>query len=120
MFARTIEQHQGWRRHCQCNFRRWYNRLSNAQIIGLTKSAAREVASRRIRVNAVAPGVIDTPMLGQADKSREQLMREISGHTPLNRMGTADEVAQVILFLLSPASSFTTGSVYTVDGGMLS
>ncbi|KAK4690422.1 hypothetical protein P7C71_g6364, partial [Lecanoromycetidae sp. Uapishka_2] len=91
--------------------------LTTLQIIGLTRSAAREVSSRGVRINAVAPGVIDTPMLGQADKSREQLMKEIAGHTPLGRMGTAEEVARTIVFLLGDGS-FTTGAVWTVDGGM--
>lgn len=75
------------------------------------------MSSRGVRINAVAPGVIDTPMLAQADKSHEQLMKEIAGHTPLGRMGRADEVARTIVFLLGEGS-FTTGAVWTVDGGM--
>ena len=89
------------------------------QIIGLTKSTAKEVASKKIRVNCLAPGVIETPMLiDEAGKSMEQLNEEISGHTPLYRMGKIQEASNAIAFLLSENSSFTTGSVLTIDGGM--
>ncbi|PGG97500.1 hypothetical protein AJ79_09170 [Helicocarpus griseus UAMH5409] len=89
-------------------------------IIGLTKSAAKEVADQGIRVNCVAPGTIDTPMLGvSSGKTKETLMHEIKGHTPLARMGSADEVAKAVLFLLdNNQSSFITGTVLSVDGGM--
>ncbi|PVH90534.1 NAD(P)-binding protein, partial [Periconia macrospinosa] len=93
--------------------------VSKHGIIGLTRAAAKECAGRDIRVNAVAPATIDTPMLGpNIGRSRDQLMAEISGHTPMNRLGTVDEVAKTIAFLLSDDSSFTTGAVYAVDGGM--
>ncbi|KAK2753896.1 hypothetical protein FQN54_007255 [Arachnomyces sp. PD_36] len=89
-------------------------------IIGLTKSAAKEVASQNIRVNCIAPGTVDTPMLGAASgKSRETLMKEIQGHTPLARMGTTDELSKSVAFLLdNEQSSFITGVVLPVDGGM--
>ena len=89
------------------------------KIIGLTKSAAKEVASKKIRVNCLAPGVVETPMATiSAGKTAEQLNDEIGGHTPLKRMGTAEEVAKSIAFLLSADSSYTTGAVLTIDGGM--
>lgn len=77
------------------------------------------MAPQGIRVNCVAPATVDTPMLGPTiGKTREQLMNEISGHTPLNRLCTVEELAKTIAFLVSPESSFTTGSIYNVDGGM--
>ena len=89
------------------------------KIIGLTKSAAKEVASKKIRVNCLAPGVVQTPMLLKgAEKSTEQLENEIGQSTPMNRMGTVEEAASSIAFLLSSDSSYTTGSVLTIDGGM--
>ena len=77
------------------------------------------MAGNKIRVNCVAPAAIETPMLGpNTGRTREMLMAEIRGHTPLARIGTVEEVANTIAFLLSSDSSFTTGAVYTVDGGM--
>ncbi|KAF2677437.1 short-chain dehydrogenase/reductase SDR, partial [Lentithecium fluviatile CBS 122367] len=92
--------------------------VSKHGIIGLTKTAAKECANRQIRINAIAPATIDTPMLGpNTGRSREQMLAEIAGHTPMNRLGTVEEVAKTAAFLLSADSSFTTGAVYTVDGG---
>lgn len=88
---------------------------SKAGLIGLTKSIAREVASRGIRVNAIAPGFIDTSMTAKIpEEFREKLMATI----PLGRAGKAEEVANVALFLCSPLASFITGVVLPVDGGM--
>ncbi|KAL5435507.1 Cytochrome P450 monooxygenase orf9 [Paraphaeosphaeria minitans] len=84
------------------------------KIIGLTRCAAKECASRRIRVNAVAPGTIDTPMLGpNTGRSRDEMLAEVAGHTPMNRLGTVEEIAKTVAFLLSEDSSFTTGAVRT-------
>ncbi|GAC84722.1 putative oxidoreductase [Gordonia paraffinivorans NBRC 108238] len=83
-------------------------------LIGLTKTAALDYASAGIRVNAVAPGFIDTPLLRDPD---EQTRRRLSEAHPLGRLGTADEVASAICFLAAPAASFITGSVLVVDGG---
>lgn len=92
---------------------------SDIKIIGLTRSAAKEVAANKIRVNCVAPGTVETPMLMVgAGKSNEQLRKEISESTPMNRMGTVEEAAKTIAFLLGPDSSYTTGAVLTMDGGM--
>jgi 3-oxoacyl-[acyl-carrier protein] reductase len=88
---------------------------SKAGLIGFTKSVAREYASRNIRVNAVAPGFIDTAM-SQAipQKDREFLIRQI----PLERLGKAEDVAEAVLFLASPSAAYITGQVLNVNGGM--
>ncbi|MFE9534512.1 SDR family NAD(P)-dependent oxidoreductase [Streptomyces sp. NPDC006691] len=82
-------------------------------VVGLTKSAAVEYAAHGIRINAVAPGFIDTPLLQGADEAREHL---VSLH-PQGRLGTAEEVAELTLFLLSDRASFINGSYHLVDGG---
>ncbi|MCX4552759.1 SDR family oxidoreductase [Streptomyces sp. NBC_01387] len=83
-------------------------------VVGLTKTAALEYAAQNIRVNAVGPGFIDTPLLRHTDNPmREQL---ISLH-PAGRLGTAEEVAELTVFLLSDRASFIHGSYHLVDGG---
>jgi len=89
---------------------------SKAGIIGFTKSLAKEVASRNIRVNAVAPGFIETSM---TDCLNDDIKEEISKNIPLKRMGCAEDVANVVKFLASDESSYITGQVVQVDGGML-
>lgn len=89
---------------------------SKAGIIGFTKSMAKELASRNIYVNAVAPGFIATDM---TDVLSESVKDNINAQIPLKRMGSADEVAQVVYFLASEESSYITGQVINVDGGML-
>ena len=89
---------------------------SKAGIIGFTKSLAKEVASRNIRVNAVAPGFIETSM---TDVLKDDIKEEISKNIPLKRMGTAEDVANAVNFLVSENSSYITGQVIQVDGGML-
>ena len=89
---------------------------SKAGIIGFTKSLAKEVASRNILVNAVAPGFIETKM---TDVLKEEIKEEINKTIPLKRMGTAEDVANVVKFLSSEDSSYITGQVIQVDGGML-
>ena len=88
---------------------------SKAGIIGFTKSYAKELASRNIRSNVVAPGYIITEMTGSLD---EKVVDEIKSETPLNRAGDADEVANAVVFLASELSSYITGEVLRVDGGM--
>ena len=83
-------------------------------LIGLTKTAALDYAAAGVRVNAVAPGFIDTPLLRGPD---EESRRALSAAHPLGRLGTAAEVAAAVCFLASPAASFITGSVLPVDGG---
>jgi len=88
---------------------------SKAGIIGLTKSVARELASRGITVNAVAPGYIDTAMTAEmSGEVRDKLV----GSIPLERIGTADDVARAVAFLLSDDAAYITGQVLNCDGGM--
>ncbi len=89
---------------------------SKAGIIGFTKSLAKEVGSRNILVNAVAPGFIETQM---TDVLKEEVKEEISKTIPLKRMGTVEDVANVVKFLASKDSSYITGQVINIDGGML-
>ena len=89
---------------------------SKAGIIGFTKSLAKEVASRNILVNAIAPGFIQTDM---TNILKENVKDEIAKTIPLKRMGTAKDVANVVKFLVSEDSSYITGQVIQVDGGML-
>lgn len=89
---------------------------SKAGIIGFTKSLAKEVASRNILVNAIAPGFIQTDM---TNILKENVKDEIEKTIPLKRIGTAKDVANVVKFLVSEDSSYITGQVIQVDGGML-
>jgi 3-oxoacyl-[acyl-carrier protein] reductase len=88
---------------------------SKAGIIGFTKSIAKEIASRGITVNAIAPGYIQTDMTAQLnEKTREELMKNI----PLQRLGQAKDIAGVCLFLASKEADYITGQTIVVDGGM--
>ena len=89
---------------------------SKAGIIGFTKSLAKEVASRNILVNAVAPGFIETKM---TEILKDDVKEEINKTIPLKRIGTPQDVANVVKFLASDDSSYITGQVIQVDGGML-
>lgn len=89
---------------------------SKAALLGVTKSLARELASRQITVNAVTPGYIDTDMThGLSDALRETMLANI----PLQRMGTSEEVAAAVVFLASNEAAYVTGHVLRVNGGML-
>ncbi|HAN98199.1 MAG TPA: 3-oxoacyl-[acyl-carrier-protein] reductase [Planctomycetaceae bacterium] len=88
---------------------------SKAGMIGLTRSLSRELAGRKVTINAVAPGFIESEMtkaLGDA------ILGEVSKRIPAKRLGTAEEVASAVLFLASPAAAYITGQVLVVDGGM--
>ena len=87
-------------------------------VIGLTKAAALEYADQNIRVNAVCPGYILTPLLTK--NLSDDMMKAIEGLHPMKRLGNADEVAALVLFLSSDQASFITGSYYPADGGYLS
>ncbi len=89
---------------------------SKAGIIGFTKTLAKELASRNIRVNAVAPGFIQTDMTSVL---KDSVKENINNQIPLKRMGTAEEVANVVYFLADDVSSYITGQVINVDGGMV-
>ena len=95
----------------QCNYS-----ASKAGIIGFTKSLAKELASRNIRANAVAPGFIETDMTSVLP---ENIKENINNQIPLKRMGTAKEVAELVYFLGEDTSSYITGQVINIDGGML-
>ncbi|PSR21109.1 MAG: oxidoreductase [Sulfobacillus acidophilus] len=84
-------------------------------VISLTRGLAKELAGRGIRVNAIAPGTIATPFHDQ--HTAPQTLQEVAGRIPLKRLGTADECAHVIAFLVSHESSYVTGEVLTVHGG---
>lgn len=87
-------------------------------MLGLTKAAAIEYAKRGIRVNAVGPAFIHTPLIAELEADKETYDMLVSLH-PMGRLGTSEEVAQLVLFLSSDAASFITGSYYPVDGGYL-
>ncbi|KAA3617842.1 MAG: 3-oxoacyl-[acyl-carrier-protein] reductase [Calditrichaeota bacterium] len=89
---------------------------SKAGMIGLTKSSAKELASRNIRVNAVAPGFIETDMTENLpEKAKEELINSI----PLSKLGSAQDVAELVLFLSSNKAKYITGQTVNVDGGMV-
>ena len=88
---------------------------SKAGVIGLTKAVARELASRGICVNAVAPGFVETDMTAAlSDKVQDELKKQI----PMGRAGKAEDIAKAVAFLASPDADYITGQVLSVDGGM--
>jgi 3-oxoacyl-[acyl-carrier protein] reductase len=95
----------------QCNYA-----ASKAGVIGLTKSCAREFASRGVTVNAIAPGFIQTAM---TDKLSQEQKDAITKQIPLASLGQAEDVAEAVLFFASPAARYITGQVLAVDGGMV-
>jgi 3-oxoacyl-[acyl-carrier protein] reductase len=88
---------------------------AKAGIVGFTKAVAREVASRNVTVNAVAPGFIETDMTA---KLSEKLRQDFLNAIPLGRFGTCEEVAEMILFLAGPRAGYITGQVFSINGGL--
>jgi len=89
---------------------------AKAGLIGFTKAVAREVASRNVTVNAVAPGFITTDMTQQlSEETRQQILSRI----PMGRFGSAEEVAEVVVFLCSDGARYITGQVVAIDGGLI-
>lgn len=95
----------------QCNYA-----ASKAGIIGFTKSIAKECAKKNLRVNAIAPGFIETAM---TQALNENIRTDILSNVPMNRLGLPEEVAKAVSFLASDEASYITGQVLTVDGGMV-
>ena len=99
---------------------------SKAAVIGLTKSVATDYISQGIRCNAICPGTVDSPSLRQriAEQAREQgrsedeVYQAFVARQPMGRIGSAEEIAQLVLYLASDASSYTTGTTQIIDGGM--
>ena len=94
----------------QCNYS-----AAKAGMVGFTKSLAREIASRNITVNTIAPGFIDTDMTRGLEEDQRQTLL---GQIPLGRLGTAEEIGYAVVFLASPAAAYITGATLHVNGGM--
>ncbi|QII40496.1 SDR family oxidoreductase [Rouxiella badensis] len=86
-------------------------------VVGLTKSAGLEYAHKGIRINAVCPGIIETPMVSGMLETQPEAMAELMKEVPMRRLGRAEEIADAVLWLCSPASSFIIGHALPVDGG---
>lgn len=95
----------------QCNYS-----ASKAGLIGFTRAAAREFASRGVTVNALAPGYIETDMTAVMTPESKA---EIARHIPLGRLGRTEDIAAAALFLAGPGAAYITGQVLTVDGGLV-
>ncbi|GAB5056952.1 SDR family oxidoreductase [Companilactobacillus alimentarius] len=86
-------------------------------VLGLTKSSALEYANRNVRINAVCPGIIDTPMVSRMNGTEKREMDDLIREIPMGRLAKPEEVAQVVLFLCSDAASYMVGQAVSVDGG---
>jgi NAD(P)-dependent dehydrogenase (short-subunit alcohol dehydrogenase family) len=92
-------------------------RASKHGVLGLTKCAALEYASRGIRINAVCPGIIDTPMAARMLASQAEAVKALMKDVPIGRLGRPEEIAAAVLWLCSPGASFVIGHSLVVDGG---
>lgn len=95
--------------------------VSKAAVVGLTKSVAADYVSRGIRCNAICPGTVDTPSLGDrinAYADPVEARRQFIARQPMGRLAKPEEIAPLVVFLASDESTFTTGNVYSIDGGM--
>ena len=99
------------RNACQANYA-----ASKAGLIGMTKSIAKEVASRGITANCIAPGWIETSM---TDKLSGEVKNEFLSHIPVGRIGSPDDIANAVIFLASDEAGYITGQTITVDGGRI-
>ena len=88
-------------------------------VVGLTKTAALEYAKSGVRVNAVCPGAIDTPMMGRITGHKPQRAERMAASEPVGRMGSPEEIAEAVVWLCSDAASFVTGHAMSVDGGLV-
>jgi NAD(P)-dependent dehydrogenase (short-subunit alcohol dehydrogenase family) len=88
-------------------------------VIGLTRKATLDYADEDVRINAVCPGVIDTPMVERAGEEEPEMIEQITAGTPAGRLGTPEEVANAVVWLCSDDASFVMGHPMTVDGGLL-
>lgn len=93
---------------------------SKHAVVGMTKSVALETAKLGVRVNAVCPSFIDTPMVGNITQTDPNLEKRITRASPMRRLGTVEEVAEAIVWLSSPAASFVNGTTLAIDGGLVS
>ena len=88
-------------------------------VVGLTKTAALEYAKAGVRVNAVCPGAIDTPMMGRITGHKPHRAERMASSEPIGRMGSPEEIAEAVVWLCSDAASFVTGHAMSVDGGLV-
>jgi NAD(P)-dependent dehydrogenase (short-subunit alcohol dehydrogenase family) len=86
-------------------------------VLGLTKSAALDYAAKKIRINAICPGVIHTPMIDRFTGGDEKAAQSLASNAPMNRMGRPEEIADAVLWLCQPGAAFVTGTEIVVDGG---